>query len=64
MPQDPKEAEENNTDLNIFRFYPDPVHFAETLKMFDRGDISSSLFVKLLEHYRYMKGQQEQNLTK
>jgi hypothetical protein len=62
--KDAKDTEEHNADLNIFDFYPDPVHFVETVKTFDRGDISSSLFVKLLEHYRDMKGQSEQDSMK
>ena len=42
-------------DLNLFNLYPDPVHFVETLKIFDRSDISSALFLRLLENYRDMK---------
>ncbi|KAF9534898.1 hypothetical protein CPB83DRAFT_901829 [Crepidotus variabilis] len=49
------QEEEPSFDLNLFDLYPDPVHFVETLKQFDRGDLSSSLFVTLLENYRDMK---------
>lgn len=42
-------------DLNLFNLYPDPVHFVEMLKAFDRVDISSTIFLRLLEHYRDMK---------
>ncbi|KAF8913868.1 hypothetical protein CPB84DRAFT_1669780 [Gymnopilus junonius] len=42
-------------DLNLFNLYPDPVHFVEKLKAFDRADISSALFLRLLENYRDMK---------
>ncbi len=51
-------------DLNIFDFYPDPIHFVETLKYFDRGDIASTLFVKFLEDYKEMKAQRHQDPMK
>jgi len=58
MPQDSKNTTtESDIDENLFNLYPDPVHFVEMLKLFDRGDIASSIFVKLLEDYRNMKSQ-------
>lgn len=54
---DQEEAEEDfNEDLNLFNLYPDPIHFVQLIKLIDRGDIASSLFLKLLEDYRDMKG--------
>jgi len=44
-----------NTDINLFGLYPDPVHFVEFLKLLERGDIASNLFLQLLESYRNMK---------
>ena len=44
-----------NLDTNILDLYPDPVHFVRFLKDIDRNDISSDLFVKLLEAYRDQK---------
>ena len=58
MPQGSKNTTtESDIDENLFNLYPDPVHFVEMLKLFDRGDIASSMFVKLLEDYRNMKSQ-------
>lgn len=44
-----------NFDANIFDLYPDPLHFVNLLKSIDREDISSDLFVRLLEAYREAK---------
>ncbi|KAJ7179134.1 hypothetical protein C8R46DRAFT_1187560 [Mycena filopes] len=42
-------------DTNILNLYPDPVHFVRFLKSIQRTDISSDLFVRLLESYRDSK---------
>ncbi|KJA30045.1 hypothetical protein HYPSUDRAFT_125960 [Hypholoma sublateritium FD-334 SS-4] len=54
----------DDLDTNIFDLFPDPVHFVEFLKNIDRGDIASSLFIKLLEDYRDMKGQTNEDPVK
>ncbi|KAJ6613487.1 hypothetical protein B0H10DRAFT_1805501 [Mycena sp. CBHHK59/15] len=46
-------------DSNILDLYPDPVHFVNFLKSIQRTDISSDLFVRLLESYRDSKHQVE-----
>ncbi|KAF8231899.1 hypothetical protein L208DRAFT_1361765 [Tricholoma matsutake] len=51
------EADELHLDMNILDLYPDPVSFVRFLKDIDRVDISSDLFVKLLEVYRIHKSQ-------
>ncbi|KAF8974323.1 hypothetical protein BDZ97DRAFT_1900021 [Flammula alnicola] len=56
---DLKQIEDDETedvDANLFNLFPDPVHFVQLLKQFDRGDIASAIFLKLLENYRDMKG--------
>lgn len=62
LPQTIKTAEDY--DMNIFDFFPDPVHLVETLKAFDRGDMASSLFVKLFERYVEMRAQPDQDPMK
>jgi len=66
LPQNSKaiEGDVEKQDSNIFDFYPDPIHFVETLKYIDRGDIASALFVKFLEDYQEMKAQRHQNPMK
>ena len=66
LPQNIKtpEAAAEGFEMNIFKFFPDPVHLVETLKTFDRGDMVSSLFVKLFERYVAMKAQPDQNPMK
>ncbi|CAA7259732.1 unnamed protein product [Cyclocybe aegerita] len=59
MPGDPGTAEVvqlADIDQNLFDLYPDPLHFVEFLKMIERGDLASLIFVRLLESYRDMKG--------
>ena len=56
------EAEKNgelNIDSNLFDLRPDPAHFVGFLKMVNRPDVSSSLFVRLLEAYRAVKSENE-----
>ena len=49
--------DELNLDMNILKLYPDPIRFVRFLKDIDRIDISSDLFVKLLEVYHNNKSQ-------
>lgn len=58
LPEKELQASEDefDEDLNLFNIYPDPIHFVQLLKNLDRADISSDLFLKLLENYRDMKG--------
>jgi hypothetical protein len=61
-PEDLRRADgtgELDLDANLLNLYPDPVHLVQFLKSIDRADISSELFVKLLEGYRDMKAQRE-----
>ncbi|KAF9009097.1 hypothetical protein BDQ17DRAFT_1349522 [Cyathus striatus] len=50
--KDAEEQGEFEIDTNILGLYPDPFHFVQFLKNIDRSDISSDLFVKILEKYR------------
>ncbi|KAH9844158.1 uncharacterized protein C8Q71DRAFT_731516 [Rhodofomes roseus] len=61
-PEDLRRAEEVgelDADANLFDLRPDPVQFVRYLKSIDRSDISSEVFVKLLEAYRELKAQPE-----
>ncbi|KAF7352810.1 RTP1-C1 domain-containing protein [Mycena venus] len=51
----PADDDEVDLDSNILDLYPDPVHFVRFLKSIQRTDISSDLFVRLLESYRDSK---------
>ncbi|KAJ7638786.1 hypothetical protein FB45DRAFT_739354 [Roridomyces roridus] len=51
--------EEIDPDANILDLYPDPAHFARFLKFIQRMDVSSDLFVRLLEAYRESKSDDE-----
>ncbi|CAL1711574.1 unnamed protein product [Somion occarium] len=58
-PEDVRKAEEAgefDADANILHLRPDPVHFVRYLKSIDRPDVTSDIFVKLLEAYRGSKG--------
>lgn len=44
-----------DVDANPLRLRPDPAQFARFLKAIDRDDISSVLFVRLLESYRELQ---------
>ncbi|KAL4242026.1 Tango6 family protein [Abortiporus biennis] len=59
-PQTPKEAEDSGEfdpiDNNLLNLRPDPKHFIQFLKSFNRDDdISSEIFVRLLEAYQESK---------
>ncbi|KAH9938290.1 uncharacterized protein B0H18DRAFT_1081018 [Fomitopsis serialis] len=51
------ESGELDTDANLFDLRPDPAQFVRYLKSIERSDVSSELFVRLLEAYREMKAQ-------
>ncbi|TFK75938.1 hypothetical protein BDN72DRAFT_891803 [Pluteus cervinus] len=57
----PGDSEDVDVDSNILNLYPDPVHFVRFLKGVDRADISSELFVDLLERYREKRGDSPQD---
>lgn len=54
MPKDIQDAD-SDVDTNLFDFYPDPAHFVNFLKTIERGDIVSDLFIQILESYRSLK---------
>ncbi|KAF8627184.1 hypothetical protein AX15_004502 [Amanita polypyramis BW_CC] len=54
-PESLKEAEKSGSldnDANIMDLYPDPTHYVHFVKVLDRPDIASDLFVRFLESYR------------
>lgn len=54
-PEDLRRSEstrELDFDSNLLDLRPDPAHFVRFLKSINRTDVSSDLFVKLLEAYR------------
>lgn len=57
-PEDLRRAEQSgefDVDSNLLDLRPDPVRFVRYLKTIERADISSELFVRLLEAYRENK---------
>ncbi|OBZ76096.1 hypothetical protein A0H81_03253 [Grifola frondosa] len=50
-----EEAGDLDVDSNVLDLRPDPVHFVKYLKSIDRADISSELFVRILEAYKETK---------
>ncbi|KAH7930074.1 hypothetical protein BV22DRAFT_1191545 [Leucogyrophana mollusca] len=59
-PEDIKREEETGElDPGFLDLYPNPDHFVEYLKSIDRSDMSSELFVRLLEAYHDVKITQE-----
>lgn len=44
---------------NLLNLRPDPVQFVQYLKKIDRKDVSSALFVRLLDAYRELKSNNE-----
>ena len=63
-PNDLKKAEECGAfdiDANYLGLRPDPAHFVDFLKLLDRPDVSSEVFVRLLEGYRDSKADSESN---
>ncbi|KAJ7507767.1 hypothetical protein B0H11DRAFT_2314195 [Mycena galericulata] len=60
----PADDEEIDLDSNILDLYPDPAHFVRFLKSIQRTDISSDLFVRLLELYRDSKSETDGDPTR
>jgi len=61
-PEAVKAAEESgklDIDSNLFDLRPDPAHFVGFLKAMNRPEVSSSLFLRLLEAYRGVKSDNE-----
>ncbi|KAI0751606.1 hypothetical protein C8Q80DRAFT_1218295 [Daedaleopsis nitida] len=54
-----EEADELDVDSNILGLKPDPVRLVQFIRNINRGDVSSELFVKLLEGYRELRNQSE-----
>jgi hypothetical protein len=54
MPNDIQDPD-SDVDTNLFDFYPDPAHFVDFLKTIERGDIVSDIFIQILESYRSLK---------
>ncbi|KAF7790090.1 hypothetical protein EIP86_001040 [Pleurotus ostreatoroseus] len=66
-PEDLKRAEESgelDIDANILNLRPDPSQFIAFLKSLDRANLSSEIFVRLLEAYRETKTVKDSNPTK
>jgi len=55
MPNDIQQDIDSDIDTNLFDFYPDPAHFVNFLKTIERGDIVSEIFIQILESYRSLK---------
>ena len=61
-PVDLKKAEERgalDVDANLLDLRPDPTHFVDFLVSLDRPDVTSDVFVRLLEGYRDLKANKE-----
>jgi len=61
-PDDLKKAEEGgalDVDANFLDLRPDPAHFVDFLVSLDRPDVTSDVFVRLLEGYRDFKTNEE-----
>ena len=63
-PDNLKRAEESgalDVDANFLDLRPDPTHFVDFLVSLDRPDVTSDVFVRLLEGYRDSKANKESN---
>lgn len=61
-PDDLNKAEESgalDVDANFLDLRPDPTHFVDFLASLDRPDVTSDVFVRLLEGYRDLKANKE-----
>lgn len=61
-PDNLKKAEESGSldvDANFLDLRPDPTHFVDFLVSLDRPDVTSDVFVRLLEGYRDLKANEE-----
>ncbi|KAL6299670.1 hypothetical protein BKA93DRAFT_904210 [Sparassis latifolia] len=59
-PESLRQAEDSgefSVDSNPLDLRPDPVHFVKFLNSLDRSDISSELFMRMLEAYREVKSE-------
>ncbi|GLB33780.1 hypothetical protein LshimejAT787_0106640 [Lyophyllum shimeji] len=56
-------TEDFNLNTNILGLYPDPTHYVQLLRTIDRVDISSDLFVRLLEAYREHRSKEDPTRT-
>ena len=55
MPNNIQQDADSDVDTNLFDLYPDPAHFVNFLKSIERGDIVSDIFIQILESYRSLK---------
>ncbi|KIK95639.1 hypothetical protein PAXRUDRAFT_826796 [Paxillus rubicundulus Ve08.2h10] len=58
-PEELRREKTNGTNANFLDIYPDPAHFVQYLKSLHRSDITSELFIRLLEIYHLSGGDQE-----
>ena len=61
-PDDLNKAEEGgalDVDANFLDLRPDPTHFVDFLVSLDRPDVTSDVFLRLLEGYRDLKANKE-----
>ncbi|KAF8890687.1 armadillo-type protein [Infundibulicybe gibba] len=58
-PEDLRKDDEIDLDSNMLDLYPDPTRFVQFLKAIDRPEISSDIFVRLLEGYQKQKSSQD-----
>ncbi|KIY48145.1 ARM repeat-containing protein [Fistulina hepatica ATCC 64428] len=64
-PEDLKREDADvDIDENILDLYPDPAHFVRFLKDISRPDISSDLFLRLLQEYGKLKKSDEDDPTR
>ncbi|KZV65023.1 hypothetical protein PENSPDRAFT_745220 [Peniophora sp. CONT] len=66
-PEDLQRAEESgefDVDANFLGLRPDPAHFVRFLKLLERTDVASELFVRLLEAYRESKADGDSDPTR
>ena len=59
--QQAEEAGELDVDSNILGLKPEPVRFVRLVQDIGRADVSSELFVKLLEGYRELRDRPDAN---
>ena len=57
--QQAEESGELDVDSNLLGLKPDPVLFVRFVKGLGRPDVSSELFVRLLEGYRELRSQKD-----
>ncbi|KZT24535.1 ARM repeat-containing protein [Neolentinus lepideus HHB14362 ss-1] len=57
-----KEGDDTSIDMNLFGLRPDPCIFVAFLESIDRSDITSDLFIRLLDAYQQSKGSDDDPL--